>query len=417
MTWDLSKLHAHNLTMQLGPRATVEGLTALVNPKDVHIHRPTKHVFFQGRNADASGDGHIHEFWWDGTGSPPHWQHNDVTIKTGAPLANAAPSSYMFMGGNGGKGTKHVMYEAGIVESEDHPVIELWWDGDWHANTNVAHNAPLGIGGTPFGYEYSFFDPISQRNIISQRVVYHTLNHRLHLLVRHASGDWQHTPLPSVPDVLSRPTAYAFTVHGQTVSGQASQRVLFTSPDGVEDIQHVRELTWNEVGPNNQHWVLNDLTSQTGAPPLGSGDLPENMLMGLMHDLEFTLHVFYGRNQDQRLYELHFNELGWHVNDLTSIMAATPMVGGQPLAYVHVNQGTLNVQYVGIDGHIHALSRDVGQQWNPTNKQNLTMPIGAPPPLSQPVGFVFRDLTQHLFYIANNSLNSHIGDIIELTDE
>jgi len=139
--------------------------------------------------------------------------------------------------------------------------------------------------------------------------------------------------------------------------------------------------------------------------------------MGLMHDLEFTLHVFYGRNQDQRLYELHFNELGWHVNDLTSIMAATPMVGGQPLAYVHVNQGTLNVQYVGIDGHIHALSRDVGQQWNPTNKQNLTMPIGAPPPLSQPVGFVFRDLTQHLFYIANNSLNSHIGDIIELTDE
>ena len=77
--------------------------------------------------------------------------------------------------------------------------------------------------------------------------------------------------------------------------------------DIPKNIHHIRELTWNEVGPNNRQWVLNDLTSLTGAPPLGS--VPNAFQpVGLMHDLEFTLHVFYGRNEDRHLYELHFND-------------------------------------------------------------------------------------------------------------
>ena len=72
----------------------------------------------------------------------------------------------------------------------------------------------------------------------------------------------------------------------------------------VPDIQHVHELSWNEKGPNLFSWVLNDLTVLTGAPPLGNGDANP---VGLMHDLEFMLHVFYGRNQDRHLYELYWN--------------------------------------------------------------------------------------------------------------
>jgi hypothetical protein len=400
--------HFNNLTTQLGRRG-LRGLTALINPS-AHVHRPTKHVFFQGRNADGSGDGHIHEFLWDG-----HWNHNDLTISTGAPLATDFPSSYMFQG----QGTKHVIYQ-GFDQGDTGRINELLWDGEWHHNELApgTRNAPLTIG-LPFGYEYSFFDPISRRNVISQRVVYHNSQSPAStLLLWDTSDGWQHTPLPGVPEAVSRPTAYVFTVHGQTVPGQASQRVLFLSLDDIpKNIHHIRELTWNEVGPNNRQWVLNDLTSLTGAPPLGS--VPNAFQpVGLMHDLEFTLHVFYGRNEDRHLYELHFNDSGWHVNDLTGMTGTLGFDG--PLAYVHLQQGTLNVNAISPDGHVHAISREVGQDWTPANQLDLTVAAGGAPPASSQgglVGFVFRDLTQHIFYIADNSPISQIGDIIELTDE
>ena len=84
--------HFNNLTT-LTARRAIFNLSAFINPNDPHTHRPTRHVFFQGRNADGSGDGHIHEFWWDG-----NWHHSDLTDNTGAPLATDFPSSYMFKG-------------------------------------------------------------------------------------------------------------------------------------------------------------------------------------------------------------------------------------------------------------------------------------------------------------------------------
>jgi hypothetical protein len=393
--------HFNNLTTLTGSvqRATFN-LSAFINPNDPGIHGPTRHVFFQGH------DRHIHEFWWDG-----NWHHDDLTDNTDdAPRATGFPSSYMFKG----TGTKHVIYQ-GFDFGDNGRINELWWDGDWHHNdlTSAAGNAPLTIG-LPFGYEYSFFDTIHRRNIISQRVVYRTLDFKLHLLHWSANDGWHHMPLPlpDVPVSESRPTAYVFSVQGQAIQGQASQRVLYLSPSMVPDIQHVHEFTWNEKGPNLRNWVLNDLTALTGAPPLGFG-LP----VGLMHDLEFTLHVFYGRGEGADLYELYWNDSGWHFNDLTAIMGRTIAGNGPPLAYVHLQQGTLNVNFIGTDGHIHALWREVGMPWNSVNQENLTLPIGAPPAASQPVGFVFRDLTQHMFYIAQTSSISQGGDIIELTDE
>jgi hypothetical protein len=398
--------HFNNLTTLTGQRA-IFGLTALVNPNDVHAHNPTKHVFFLGRQADGSDDGHIHEFRWDGNGP---LQHSDLTSKTSAAPAAGVPLSYMYKG----KRTKHVIYEA-LDFSDPGRIHELLWDvdGNWyhHDLTGAAGNAPRTIG-EPFGYEYSFFDTIHQRNIMSQRVVYQgRLDGRIHLLSRLDNSQWQHTALPSA--TASRPKAYVFTVQGQAVQGLASQRVLYQLPDAnLIDVRHVHELMLNEKGLDIGNWVHNDLTVLSGAP---QPDSSFQELVGFMHDLESTLHVFY--LSTGRLFELWWNNLGWHENNLTAL-TGTPPAAASPLAYVHMYHGTLNVIYPGVDGHIHAVWRGQGSTWNTVNYNDLTITAGgAPPMVGNPVGFVFRDLYQHIFYIAATSPNSHIGDVIELTDE
>jgi hypothetical protein len=400
--------HANNLTIQTGIRAFLDG-SALVNPNDLNSHKPTKHVFFHGFTGDLvqpGGDGHVHEFWSDR--SDGKWNHQNLTDKTHAPLIAVqtlgAPSSYVLKG----DGTKHVIYQ-----EDNGRIHELRWDGDWHHTdlTSAAGNAPLAINAPgqihqPFGYEYSFFDPGARRNIISQRVVYETQDNKIHQLRRKHGSGWDHAAVTDVPVPILQPTAYVFTVQGQTAPGQASQRVLY-----VDDQHHAWEFVWNEVGPNSQSWQANDLTVLSGAP------LAESRPVGLMNDLEFTLHVFY-RSKDQHLYELWWNNSGWQLNDLTALTASPiAAAAGPPLAYVHLTQGTLRVNYMAVDKHIHALWRDVGQQWNPANHEDL-MPIGAPLPIRNPVGFVFRDLTQHLFYTAIPApFTDPGGEVIELTDE
>ena len=87
----------------------------------------TQHVVYQGLGANPqTGDGHIHELWWDISG----WHHNDLTAATGAPLAMGAgqtlgaydyPMGYGFVA----QGTQHVVYRA-----TDSHVIELYWTPD-----------------------------------------------------------------------------------------------------------------------------------------------------------------------------------------------------------------------------------------------------------------------------------------------
>jgi hypothetical protein len=87
----------------------------------------TQHVVYQGLGADPfTGDGHIHELWWDSNG----WHHNDLTAATGAPLANGFgeplgaydyPMGYGFVA----QRTQHVVYQA-----TDSHIIELYWTPD-----------------------------------------------------------------------------------------------------------------------------------------------------------------------------------------------------------------------------------------------------------------------------------------------
>jgi hypothetical protein len=79
------------------------------------------------------------------------------------------------------------------------------------------------------------------------------------------------------------------------------------------------------------------------------------------------------------------------------VLIDAAIAGGPPLAYVHLQQGTLNVNFIGTDGHIHALWREVGTPWNYANQQDLTLATGAPPALTQPVGLSFGTLRSTCF--------------------
>src|SRR6266478_356344 len=86
-------------------------------PAAVSGASPAGYVFpFEGTlHVDYLGtDGHIHEYWRDGSG----WHYNDLTNATGAPLAISNPTAYVFPAQN----TQHVVFNAA-----NHHIIELFW--------------------------------------------------------------------------------------------------------------------------------------------------------------------------------------------------------------------------------------------------------------------------------------------------
>ena len=74
----------------------------------VFVPQDTQHVVYMGL------DRHVHELWSDGA-----WHHNDLTVRTSAPLAGSDPAGYSF---NFLRDTQHVVYN-----SDDHHIIELAW--------------------------------------------------------------------------------------------------------------------------------------------------------------------------------------------------------------------------------------------------------------------------------------------------
>lgn len=101
----------------------------------------TKHVVYQGI------DQHIHELW---RFSPGRWHHNDLTLRTEAPLAAGDPTGYVF----DAQGTQHVVYRG-----SDRHIHELWWDSNgWHPYNDLtrATGAPLPLKlSNPSGYAFA----------------------------------------------------------------------------------------------------------------------------------------------------------------------------------------------------------------------------------------------------------------------
>jgi hypothetical protein len=325
----------------------------------------TQHVVYQGRSGDGSGDGHVHELWWQNV-----WHHSDLTASTGAPLVSGEPSGYAFENQN----TQHVVYQGFVAgQGDDGHIHELWRDDDWHHNDLTVASQPHAsrVINNPVGY--AFFGQ-------TQDVVYEGANSHIHHLWW--DGAWHSDDLTAATGAgvlaLLPPTAYAF-------KSQNTRHVVYLGTDG-----HVHELWWDSSG-----WHHNDLTATAGAPV--ASDQPT----GFAFDAGDTQLVHY-RGTDGHIHQLWWHGAVspvWHHLDLTATVGGPVASPSRPTGYALPFDGTLHVDYLGSDGHIHEFWRD-SSGWH---HNDLTARTGAPLAISNPSGYAFESQnTQHVVFTADN---------------
>jgi hypothetical protein len=170
----------------------------------------------------AFGSDHIHELWWDNSGT---WRRSDLTHVSQAPSAATEPTNYSFWE----QATQHINY----LGTDDH-VHELWWnyENGWqHNDLTYQTGAPLGRSGAlPSGYVF--------RDQGTQHVVYQGGDGIIHELWWDNTG-WHHNPLTmGAPDALMAgydPTGFETTPS----PGQGTRRVIYATRN-----LHVIELKW-----------------------------------------------------------------------------------------------------------------------------------------------------------------------------
>jgi hypothetical protein len=145
--WDSNGWHYNDLTVAAS--APTHGIGDLRSY--VFAAQGTQHVFYLATgNIGQGGDGHVHELYWDSGG----WHHNDLTAAAGAPLASQ-PTGYVF-DAQGTQHVVYQGLGADPYTGDGH-IHELYWDGRWHHNDlTVAARAPLAWGASqPLGaYDY-----------------------------------------------------------------------------------------------------------------------------------------------------------------------------------------------------------------------------------------------------------------------
>jgi hypothetical protein len=155
-----------------------------------------------------------------------------------------------------------------------------------------------------------------------------------------------------------------------------SKQVIYQTKDG-----HIHELSVTIDGT----WQHTDLTQLTGAPPTGIRYWAE-------HDTSPVGYTWYVGASKQIVYwgeDVHIHELyvapgqGWLHADLTLLTGAPiplderghPQPRGRLSAYGWEAGKSKQVVYVTLDGHIHELSVQVGENWR---HADLTQIAGAP---------------------------------------
>ncbi len=168
----------------------------------------------------------------------------------------------------------------------------------------------------------------------------------------------------------------------------ATQHVFYS---GLDD-GHQREISWPGGGPA----TTRDLTSLSGAPPVGSQAFAAHV-----SPAEGVLNLFYV--SDQRVYQLWWKP-GERpgVGDLTAQSGGPPAVGTLTSHFV-TSEGTDHVFYTAPNGHVIELWWRGG---DPARAQDLTVESGnAPLPGSDLHSHVVGlDGSQHVFYIASGHL-------------
>ena len=219
-----------------------------INVAAGYSYKVRQRVFYEG------SDAHLGLLTWDANDG---WTHLDLTAETGAPLATASPSAYVFEH----DGTEHALY-LGI----DAHVHELWLTGTgWkHNDLTLSTGAPL-CSDQPAG--------CALQDEAVQHVAYRGIDGMVHALAW-SGGVWHNDdgniPIGIAPAASGPVAAYAF-------NWEQSAHVMFNATSGA-----VWEL-WHE----GQDWHANDLSTRVAAP---AALTPPS---GYAFEKEQTQHVVY----------------------------------------------------------------------------------------------------------------------------
>jgi hypothetical protein len=129
---DQNGWHANNLTSAAGGAPSPARASPIAYAAEF---QQTQHVHYVG------GDGHLHELWWDTDG----WHHNDLTVASGAPLAQLGTSPAGFV--SEAAQTQHVYFIG--QDSQLHGI--RWKAGNWSRHEPLG-GMPEATAASPVGY-------------------------------------------------------------------------------------------------------------------------------------------------------------------------------------------------------------------------------------------------------------------------
>jgi hypothetical protein len=319
LQWENNAWHHNDLTATAG--APLASLDSEVRTYVAYLTGGTQHVVYLGQDSQGVPDRHVHEIYADDTND---WQHTDLTVAAGAPLAVTTPTGHEF------RRRKHVFYEGFTTQANGY-IYELWQDDEgWHYNTLTGPLTPLVAMGP---LNARVFSPIGTQHVIYRAGVN---GPDIQELQWDTTGWHQHdlTFAAAAPSANGDLTNYTF-------EDQDTQHINYLGVDG-----HIHELWWNY----DNGWHHNDLTNATGRAPAPAAN---GRPTGYIYRQDKTQHVNY-RGADGHIYELKWDN-GWQPYKDLTIETDGPLAGGDPTGYEftpNFGQGSQHVIYTTRDHHL-----------------------------------------------------------------
>jgi hypothetical protein len=325
-----------------------------------------RHLIYLESNGSGGTTGNIIELY---AGSDDVWHPQNLMSKAGgAPAATQPPEAFAF----DTEQSQHVLYQA-----DDSHIHELYWsDGDWNYNDLTTSASAPEAEGQAFGWQYAFWG--------RQQVVYQGLDGLVHLLTRDGTGSpqWLHQALtkPGDPVCSGEPGGYAWE----------AGRTQFVNYRGVD--KRLYEISTDDTGK----WGS---PVDIGEGLAGVPDVISDRPVGLADEGAGTRHLdFLGA--DYNIWEYSFVS-NWELTDLTGSVpaAATANAGYRPTGYMFptslaVPASTQHVIYIGADA-VQELWRYSGSTWN---ENALGGPVRYPLEVSPSAFLDPSTNTQNVFY-------------------
>jgi hypothetical protein len=275
----------------------------------------------------VSQDHHIHEFV---VGVEGNWQHTDLTTLAGASLASSRfITGYAWPESS----TKQVAYL-----SQDGHIHELWvqpgekWQ---YTDVSVITGAPPARLVTA-GYSWSEGH--------SKQIVFIGDDGHMHELYMEMGEQWRHVDLTVI---TAAPLPGSRFMVGYGWKEGRSKQVAYVGQDG-----HIHEM-YVEIGKS---WEHADLTVMTNCPRAVDVMVGYEWLEGRCKQIAFT-------GEDRHIHELSLVAgQRWAHADLNMLSGAPPatdVITGFAWPEGHSKQ----VEYVGLDNHIHEMFVEVGKTW------------------------------------------------------